>query len=90
MKKLTIFIVIVSIILLIAFISKPSDPECRQVATDHKMQSYDALLFEGLARKIVTKNISIKDRIIYKEINFSYDGSTFNIGWAAFGQVFMN
>lgn len=90
MKKTNIIIVLVLILAIVAFISKPSERQCRDAVADSKMQDYNTVLFEGLARKMVNKGIIIKDYIFLKQIKFAYDGSTKTLGWGAFGQVFIN
>jgi hypothetical protein len=90
MKKITILSLLLVGIAVIAFITKPSDYECRQTAVENKMQKYDAILFEGLARKLVNKGIIIEDKVFCKQIKFYFDGHSQTLGWAAFGQVFIS
>ena len=91
-KKITIiFISVIAAVLIIAFISRPSDKEI-------KIQVVDALWGKWVPGKdypahyeefmdLVTKDIEIDDWIFLKRVKDTVKDSTLTVGYAAFGKV---
>jgi hypothetical protein len=93
-RSLIIAFILLFVITIIAYVTKPSDSNCRSVAESHmknklegKMNGFRYALVERLAERTVENGISINDKVLYKQITFTFSGNTKDIGWGAFGNV---
>ena len=96
MRILKILVLILIIAASWAYISKPSDIECRQKAESMMITKIEAEMppggfGSGIVQKVaelsISKGIIISDHLVYKSITFSNSGKSRSIGWAAFGRV---
>ena len=92
MKRLKYILIALAIILLVAFITKPSDETCRQKAVESLRGKTIAKTGENdLMQKMIDlateKGLYTRDKGLYKTIHFKFGKSDKKIGWAAFGMV---
>lgn len=100
MKKIQIILLMLLGIVLLAFITKPSEEKCRE-AVKEKLTSALSKLQEvytpegvndtsALFNKtinIMVGNLKTEDKTLYRNIFIEHKGRTEKVGWAAFGIV---
>jgi hypothetical protein len=96
----TVFPVLAGLLLLAgitAFLTKPSDSACKKSAADlvaahaqNNKQNKDVRMVslnQQLNESGTVTGIRVTDHVFYKKITITLDGSTRDLGWAAFGKV---
>lgn len=89
MKKLLTVLVV---LLVIAIVTKPSDSDIKEkakISLQDKIGSRN-ILTAGLVNLAVNNGVRINDYYVCKTVDFTFDGETKQIGWAAFGYINMN
>lgn len=79
----------VVILVIIAIITKPSDSDIKakaKIAIQEQVGSRN-LLTTALANIAVNNGVTINDFYVCKTIDFTFDGETRQLGWAAFGYI---
>ncbi len=88
-------LLILVLIAIVAFASKPSDEYCfTAVKTRLKEKMYGKTdpenpFLPGIAEMAINRGVKIEDKIFFKEIGFSFGKHTRNIGYGVFGKVFV-
>lgn len=100
MKNLILTILLVLIVVFgVGFFSKPEDSKCLEVAEPAMFEqlkermpggSFDFALVESIAKASVKKGLSVKDKTLYKEIEFTFKGETKVVGYGYLWGVHMN
>lgn len=81
------------VLIFIAFVTKPSDETCKEKASvevEQKLKkevNSDMNLVNRMIEVASANKVWVEDKILYKEINFTFDGKTRNIGYGMFGMV---
>jgi hypothetical protein len=96
MRILTILLLILIIVASWAYISKPSDFDCRQktesmmitkIESEMPSGGFGSGIVQKVAELSISKGITVTDHLFYKSITFSNSGKSRTLGWAAFGRV---
>ena len=95
MKRLLQFILVLLLIAIVAIFTIPSDALCKEKASK-KLEAYlinkvrpEYAMGESLIRLAIKSGVSVEDKILYKEITFSFRGEKRTIGYGLFGWVKM-
>lgn len=95
---LTILLVLI-VVFALGFFSKPDDSECLKVAEPalieqlkEKMpgETFSFAIVENIAKAAVSKGLSVNDKTLYKEIEFTFKGETKVVGYGYLWGVHMN
>jgi hypothetical protein len=89
MKKLLIFLLVVGVI---ALITKPSDSDIKE-ATKAALQDKAGgrnIITGSIISLAVNNGLRINDYLLFKTADFTFDGETKQVAWAAFGYVSIN
>jgi hypothetical protein len=98
MRKALSVSIIVSVLALAAYFSKPSESKCIKKATEEfrskifytveaAPKSVDKTLFAETLEKSFMKGLEISDKYLYREIIQNSGNRKNKIGWGAFGWV---
>lgn len=98
MRRAFSLALIVVILAVTAFLSKPSEKVCFSEARKAFRENLDRAepaipvsvnrdVFRSIAEKIFQQSLKVEDRFVYKVIYQEKGGDTHQIGWAAFGYV---
>ena len=81
------------VLVLIAFVTKPSDEKCKEKASvevEQKLKkevNSESNFVNRIIEVASTNKVWVEDKVLYKEINFTFKGKTKKIGYGVFGMV---
>ena len=94
-KKLPLIIIAVIVVILgAAIMTKPDDADLRKETADYTAaeiqklmpaESYAPGIANNIAEIAVVKSITIEDKLLWKEVVFSFNGTTRTLGHGYFG-----
>jgi hypothetical protein len=93
MRKTQYLLLALIVIALAAFASKPSDEKCKEQGSEaveaylKKEVNTNFALVNRMIEKTAKNAVSVQDKVLFKTITYSYDGSSRRIGWGAFGMI---
>lgn len=98
MRRAIALVLIMTVIVLIAYFTKPSEQQCIKEATEQyqKVVSNAAQtvpgniskeLLQTTMQKAFEESLHVKDNMVYQQIYLQKDEGKSNIGWGAFGIV---
>lgn len=98
MRRAIALVLIMTIVVLIAYFTKPSEEQCIKVATQQYEQvvnnaaqtvpgNISKELLEATMLKAFEESLQVKDYIVYRQLYLQKDEDKNNIGWGAFGIV---
>jgi hypothetical protein len=94
MKKFRYFLLAIAAIVLLAFLTKPSEKSCKtktvQLVKSRMEKKYGKLPNEMMMKFIemtAENGISVRDKGLYRKIYFRVGSVENPIGWGAFGMV---
>ena len=96
MKIVYSIVIGLTIVAILAALTKPSDEACRLKATaEVKKYLNDGVdsqyaLINNVIDSIAEEAVSIEDYVFYKQINYSYNGGVRTIGFGFFGIVYID
>ena len=101
MRRAIALVLIMVVIVLIAYFTKPTEQQCIQEAKgqyqkvlNNAAQSVPGNISKELLKSTLQKafeeSLHVKDRLVYQEIYLQKDDDQTNIGWGAFGIVQVN
>jgi hypothetical protein len=93
-KVLNVKLLVLFILAVIAYFTKPSDEQCRtKITQELNKRGYKVAIYfqrdKNNQIKGLVNDISIKDRLIYKDVYYYFEGENKKIGLGAFGKVFL-
>lgn len=101
MRRAIALVLIMVVIVLMAYFTKPTEQQCIQEAKgqyqkvlNNAAQSVPGNISKELLKSTMQKafeeSLQVKDHLVYQEIYLQKDDDKTNIGWGAFGIVQVN